>query len=60
MAAVKVHKGNYTYSDVALLRLERKLDYRLGYMPICLPEVRLFHFIMIDHLLSYFIICYNL
>ena len=40
MAAVHVHSKNYTYSDVALLKLEAKLDYSLGVMPICLPEVR--------------------
>ena len=40
VAAVHVHSKNYTYSDVALLKLEEKLDYSLGVMPICLPEVR--------------------
>ena len=40
VAAVHVHSKNYTYSDVALLKLENKLDYSLGVMPICLPEVR--------------------
>ena len=40
MAAVHVHSKNYTFTDVALLKLENKLDYSLGVMPICLPEVR--------------------
>ena len=40
VAAVHVHAKNYTFSDVALLKLEKKLDYSVGVMPICLPEVR--------------------
>ena len=39
VAAVHVHSRNYTFSDVALLKLEKPLDYSLGVMPICLPEV---------------------
>ena len=39
VAAVHVHAKNYTFSDVALLKLEKKLDYSVGVMPICLPEV---------------------
>ena len=39
VAAVHVHGRNYTYSDVCLLKLETRLDYGTGVMPICLPEV---------------------
>ena len=35
---VHVHSLNYTYSDIALLKMETKLDYNLGIMPICLPD----------------------
>ena len=33
-----VHSLNYTYSDIALLKMKTKLDYNLGILPICLPE----------------------
>ena len=38
MAMIHVHRLNFTYSDIALMKLEKKLDYSQGIMPICLPE----------------------
>ena len=38
---VFVHSGNFTHSDLALLKLQHHLDFREGVMPICLPQVRL-------------------
>lgn len=38
VAEIHPHSQNFHYSDIALLKLERKLDYGTGIMPICLPE----------------------
>ena len=35
---ILIHQKNFTYSDIALLELDKKLDYNMGIMPICLPQ----------------------
>jgi len=35
---VSLHYDNFTFSDLALLRLQETLDFQDGVMPICLPQ----------------------
>lgn len=42
---IYAHPSNWSYTDIILLELDEALDYKMGIMPICLPErVTLFSF----------------